>query len=527
VPHAAHRVLVVGIDGVRLDVLNRLPTPHLDALAAEGFFAPIEVDAATPTMSGPCWATVVTGVTVAKHGVWSNDFTGNRLDVFPDFATRLAVQVGRRTFVAAGWQPLMQAHHGGPLFRAPSSTAYVSPTADTPKAWEHCDEQITEAAVRALAGAGAGAGTGAGANADVPADAEAGAAGGVDDDVVASFVYLGAPDETAHFLGCGEAYEASIRRADARLGRLIAAVRSRPSYADEQWTFLVVTDHGHVDAGGHGGRTAEERTAWLVAAGLGIGPAPRPLRHADVAAQVFAALGRHPDRHWTLDGRPFAAAPHAVLLDMDGTLVDTESLWLRTVREAVPRIDTDDLFDVLGRSATEAAARLLPLTGDDDPKSLAADLEARFLTAVQREAAPLPGALALLDLLQESGIPTALVSASSRPVMEAVLKTLGADRFRTTVAEGETPRSKPAADPYLTAARPWAWTPRPVSPSRTRPRGSPRPRQRVAGCSPSPRTRPSTPVLGAPCGGAWRESGGRSCGRPGCDLGRAVTSAGL
>lgn len=102
---AAHRVLVVGIDGVRLDVLNRLPTPHLDTLAAEGFLAPIEVDADTPTMSGPCWATVVTGVTVAKHGVWSNDFTGNRLDVFPDFATRLAVQDGRRTFVAAGWQP--------------------------------------------------------------------------------------------------------------------------------------------------------------------------------------------------------------------------------------------------------------------------------------------------------------------------------------------------------------------------------------------------------------------------------------
>ncbi|MFE5890910.1 HAD-IA family hydrolase [Streptomyces sp. NPDC056462] len=434
---AAHRVLVVGIDGVRLDVLNRLPTPQLDALAAKGFLAPIEVDADMPTMSGPCWATVVTGVTVAKHGVWSNDFTGNRLDVFPDFATRLAAQDGRRTFVAAGWQPLMQAHHGGPLFRAPSRTAYISPTADTPEAWEHCDEQITEAAVRVLA------------------DAEAAAAGvaGAADDVVASFVYLGAPDETAHFLGCGEEYEASIRRADARLGRLLAAVRSRPSYADEQWTFLVVTDHGHVDAGGHGGRTSEERTAWLVAAGPGIGPAPRPLRHADVAAQVFAALGRHPDRHWTLDGRPFAAAPHAVLLDMDGTLVDTESLWLRTVREAVPRIGADDLFDVLGRSAAEAAARLLPLTGDNDPQPLAADLEARFLTAVQREAAPLPGALALLDLLQESGIPTALVSASSRPVMDAVLKTLGGDRFRTTVAEGETPRCKPAADPYLAAAR--------------------------------------------------------------------------
>ncbi|WP_030605168.1 HAD-IA family hydrolase [Streptomyces fulvoviolaceus] len=422
----ADRVLVVGIDGVRLDVLRRLPTPHLDAVAANGFLTPVEVDAETPTMSGPCWATVVTGVGPAKHGVWSNDLTGHRLDVFPDFATRLAVQDGRRTFVAAGWQPLMQARDGGPLFRAPSRSVYVSPTADTPEAWDYCDEQITEAAARVLAN-------------DT-------------DDLAVSFVYLGAPDETAHILGCGEAYETAIRQADARLGRLLAAVRSRPSYRDERWTVLVVTDHGHVDAGGHGGRTQEERTAWLAASGPGMGSAPRAVRHADVAAQVFASLGRHPDRHWTLDGRPFAAPPHAVLLDMDGTLVDTESLWLRTVREVAPRIEVDDLFQLLGRSAAEAAAHVHRFTGGD-VQELAAELEARFLKAVQQEATPMPGALELLDLLRESGIPTALVSASSRPVVDAVLTSLGADRFRTTVAEGETPRTKPSADPYLAAAR--------------------------------------------------------------------------
>ncbi len=425
-PDPARRVLVVGIDGVRLDTLDRLTTPHLDALAAEGFLTPVQVDDRTPTMSGPCWATIVTGVTADRHGVWSNDFTGHRLAVFPDFATRLAVKDGRRTFVAAGWEPLMQARGGSPLFTAPSRSVYISPIADTPEAWEHCDEQITEAAVRLLAD---------------PAD-----------DTAASFVYLGAADETAHVLGCGEAYERAILNADARLGRLLDAVRSRPSYPDEEWTVLVVTDHGHVDAGGHGGRTAEERTAWLAAAGPGIGAPSRPLRHVDVAAQVFTALGRHPDRHWTLDGTPFAAAPHAVLFDMDGTLVDTESLWLRTVREAAPGIEPDDLFQALGRSAADTAARLHTLTGEDE-HTLAADLEARFLTAVQREATPLPGALELLDRLDEWGIPAALVSASSRPVVDAVLKTLGAVRFRTTVAEGETPRTKPAPDPYLAAAR--------------------------------------------------------------------------
>ncbi|MCX5563228.1 alkaline phosphatase family protein [Streptomyces sp. NBC_00038] len=277
-PTPADRVLVVGIDGVRLDVLRRLPTPHLDALAADGFRTPVEVDARTPTMSGPCWATVVTGVGVDKHGVWSNDFTGHRLDVFPDFATRLARQDGRRTFVAAGWQPLMQVRDGGPLFRAPSRSAYIAPAEDAPEAWETCDERITEEAAGVLAG----------------------------EDIDASFVYLGAPDETAHVLGCGAAYEEAVLRADERVGRLLDAVRSRPAYDGERWTVLVVTDHGHVDAGGHGGRSLEERTAWLVANGPGITSAPPQVRHVDVAAQVFASLGCSADRHWTLDGRPFS-----------------------------------------------------------------------------------------------------------------------------------------------------------------------------------------------------------------------------
>ncbi|WP_369229890.1 HAD-IA family hydrolase [Streptomyces sp. R21] len=423
---AARRVLVVGIDGVRLDVLRRLSTPHLDALAADGFLTPIEVDDRTPTMSGPCWATIVTGVSADKHGVWSNDFSGHRLDVFPDFATRLAER--GRTFVAAGWQPLMQVRDGGPLFRAPSRTVYVAPTADTPQAWETCDERITEEAARVLA----------------------------DDDFDALFVYLGAPDETAHFLGCGDAYEASVLRADERLGRLLAAVRSRPAYDSEQWTFLVVTDHGHVDAGGHGGRSSHERTAWLIAAGPGVGAAPPEVRHVDVAAQVFASLGQLPDRHWTFDGRPFAARPDAVLLDMDGTLVDTEKLWLRTVRACADALGhalgAEDLPEVLGRSVADTAAHLHRVTGRA-VDALAEDLEAAFLHAVEAEAAPMPGASELLALLRDLDIPAALVSASPRPVVDAVLKVLGAENFRTTVAAGETPRTKPAPDPYLAAAR--------------------------------------------------------------------------
>ncbi|MFI5530129.1 alkaline phosphatase family protein [Kitasatospora sp. NPDC051853] len=281
------KLLVVGIDGVRLDLLPDLHTPRLDEVASAGFLGRVEIDATTPTMSGPCWTTIVTGVSVAKHGVWGNRLDGNRLDVFPDFTTRLAVGHGLRTLAAGGWTPLFLARDGGPLFLAPSRLTYIGPSADTPAAWEQCDREVAADAARTLAETA---------------------------ELDAAFVYLGAVDETAHFLGCGPEYRASIETADRHLGSLLDALRSRPGHAAEEWTVIVVTDHGHRDEGGHGGRSALETTAWIAARGPGIppgAPAPSGLRHADVAAHAYTALGIPIDPHWSLDGRPFTT-PAAV-----------------------------------------------------------------------------------------------------------------------------------------------------------------------------------------------------------------------
>ena len=284
---SSRRVLVVGIDGVRYDTLRSVPTPHLDSVSAAGFLAPVPVRPGTPTLSGPCWATIVTGVNIDKHEVRSNDFSGNRLAAFPDFATRLARQDGGHTYVAAGWGPLLTVTDGGPLFQAPSRTSYIGAPVETCEAWEGTDERIVAEAERVL----------------------------TDDDPQASFVYLGAVDETGHLLGCGPEYERAIVRADERLGRLLAAVRRRTGYADEAWTVIVVTDHGHRAEGGHGGVSEVESTAWIACAGpdIPVGAIVGELRHEDVAAQVFASLGRSADSHPALDGRPFTSIPQAVL----------------------------------------------------------------------------------------------------------------------------------------------------------------------------------------------------------------------
>ena len=148
--------------------------------------------------------------------------------------------------------------------------------------------------------------------------------------------------------------------------------------------------------------------------------------------------------------------PRGVLLDMDGTLVDTEPLWWRAAEEAATRtgrpLEPRDAADVVGQPVARTAA-FLHARGDGvlAPAELGALLEDRFLALVGTELTVLPGATGLLALLRASGIATALVSASPRPVMDVVLRALGAHGFTTTVAAGESRRTKPHPDPYLAA----------------------------------------------------------------------------
>jgi HAD superfamily hydrolase (TIGR01509 family) len=64
-----------------------------------------------------------------------------------------------------------------------------------------------------------------------------------------------------------------------------------------------------------------------------------------------------------------------------------------------------------------------------------------------------PGALELLQALRAAGVPCALVSASYRVMIDAVLSHLGPDLFDVVVAGDEVRNGKPHPEPYLTAAQ--------------------------------------------------------------------------
>ncbi|UXY26563.1 HAD family hydrolase [Streptomyces sp. HUAS TT20] len=151
------------------------------------------------------------------------------------------------------------------------------------------------------------------------------------------------------------------------------------------------------------------------------------------------------------------SALQAVLLDMDGTLVDTEGFWWDVEVEIFARLGhaLDDSWRhvVVGGPMTRSAGFLIEATGADITLAeLTVLLNEGFEDRIGSALPLMPGAARLLAELYEHEIPTALVSASHRRIIDRVLGSLGPQHFALSIAGDEVSRTKPYPDPYLLAA---------------------------------------------------------------------------
>src|SRR3954470_21026612 len=304
-PGERGKVLVVGLDGVRFDRLTlpqppgrviplslRSPStaPVLQGLMAAGSYGTSllpygEVggqaeDGPSTSMaytdSGPGWSSVLTGVWPDRHGVTGNDFTGADYSRYPDFLSRaVTARPDLRTAAAVSWPELV---HRGTLGPAIGLRVLHDGEAE---GYEAADRVVADTAADWL----------------------------THGDPDAMFVYFGAADEAGHATGpLSPAYDNALLSQDAHLGRLldaIAARRSHPGRADEHWTVLVTTDHGHLDTGGHGGDTRAEREVFVILAEPGMpgGTVLDTPRLIDLAPTVLDRLGVPIDPAWGLQGR--------------------------------------------------------------------------------------------------------------------------------------------------------------------------------------------------------------------------------
>ncbi|MGW8886958.1 HAD family hydrolase [Streptomyces sp. NPDC055749] len=154
----------------------------------------------------------------------------------------------------------------------------------------------------------------------------------------------------------------------------------------------------------------------------------------------------------------------AVFLDMDGTLVDTEGFWWDAEVEVFAglghRLDEAWRDVVVGGPMSRSAGYLIDATGADIRlDELTVLLNDSFEARIDRGVPLMPGAARLLAELVAHEVPTALVSASHRRIIDRVLDSVGHHHFGLTVAGDEVSRTKPHPEPYLTAASGFAVDP--------------------------------------------------------------------
>jgi HAD superfamily hydrolase (TIGR01509 family) len=146
-----------------------------------------------------------------------------------------------------------------------------------------------------------------------------------------------------------------------------------------------------------------------------------------------------------------------VVLDMDGLMFDTERLardaWRRAMAERGYELSDEVYLPAIGRTVGGACRHFVEALGPDLPIAEIEAAKAAYLLELIEPAPPMkPGLMALLDGVDELGLPAAVASSTARPEVERRLASVGLlGRFAATAGGDEVARGKPAPDLFLLA----------------------------------------------------------------------------
>jgi HAD superfamily hydrolase (TIGR01509 family) len=149
---------------------------------------------------------------------------------------------------------------------------------------------------------------------------------------------------------------------------------------------------------------------------------------------------------------------HAVVFDMDGLLVDTETLCRDAMMQEAEAMGLELPLEVflgmVGTSSVRSEEMLLDHFGPDFPlEAFHQGWFGRYHGMVEAGIVLKDGVLELLDHLDAEGLKRAIATSSSH---QSVDRNLGQhalkDRFQAVIARGDYQRGKPEPDPFLKAA---------------------------------------------------------------------------
>ena len=148
----------------------------------------------------------------------------------------------------------------------------------------------------------------------------------------------------------------------------------------------------------------------------------------------------------------------AILFDMDGLFIDSEPDWHAAETQMMRSYGYDwqpaDQLQCLGGPLSRVTEYMpFCLNGKIEPEALGRVIIDEMKTRLGTATSYMPGSIEFSKLVSQAQIPQALVSASPRELVDAVVSNLDQNYFKQTVAAGDIERTKPFPDPYLHAAK--------------------------------------------------------------------------
>jgi HAD superfamily hydrolase (TIGR01509 family) len=151
---------------------------------------------------------------------------------------------------------------------------------------------------------------------------------------------------------------------------------------------------------------------------------------------------------------------HALIFDLDGTLVDTVYAhvfaWQRALTERGMSIDGWKIHRRVGMSGglfARALGRELGRSLTDEEVDAIQDRHGELFRELLPERRPLPGAVDLLHELRERGIVHGIATSGRRPEIDKSLTALDVPDDTVVVERGQVRRAKPEPDLFEECAR--------------------------------------------------------------------------